>query len=52
MASMEIVGAGGGFTFDYWRRTRRVRLRAYATRALAHDQSLPTESISSFPAAI
>jgi hypothetical protein len=29
-----------GFTFDYWRRTRRVRLSAYATRALAHDRRL------------
>ena len=25
-----------GFTFDYWRRTRRIRLRDYEQRALAH----------------
>ena len=33
-----------GFTFDYWRRTRRVRLSAYATRALAHGRTLHSES--------
>ncbi|MBA3499573.1 MAG: NAD(P)/FAD-dependent oxidoreductase [Deltaproteobacteria bacterium] len=28
-----------GFTFDYWRRTRRVDLRAYEARALAHSSA-------------
>lgn len=28
-----------GFTFDYWRRTRRVTLRHYEGRALAHTRS-------------
>jgi len=30
-----------GFTFDYWRRTRRVQLARYEARALAHTVSPP-----------
>lgn len=41
-----------GFTFDYWRRTRRIPLSAYATRALAHGRSSPTESVPPARAAI
>jgi cation diffusion facilitator CzcD-associated flavoprotein CzcO len=41
-----------GFTFDYWRRTRRIRLSAYATRALAHSRTWQSDSISSLRAAI
>ncbi len=41
-----------GFTFDYWRRTRRVRLSAYATRALAHGRGWPIESVSAPRASI
>jgi len=41
-----------GFTFDYWRRIRRVRPSAHDTRALAHNLRMPSESISSFGAAI
>jgi hypothetical protein len=29
-----------GFTFDYWRRTRRIRRAAYEARALAHTTSI------------
>ena len=41
-----------GFTFDYWRRTRRVQLRAYDTRALAQvsatpNQGMPPSSVAS-----
>jgi cation diffusion facilitator CzcD-associated flavoprotein CzcO len=41
-----------GFTFDYWRRTRRVRLSAYATRALTHDRMQVTEPSPILRAAI
>jgi cation diffusion facilitator CzcD-associated flavoprotein CzcO len=41
-----------GFTFDYWRRTRRVRLSAYATRALAHARMSGTEPISTLRIAV
>ena len=40
------------FTFDYWRRTRRVPLSAYATRALAHDPREVADWVSRERAAI
>lgn len=40
-----------GFTFDYWRRTRRVQLSAYATRARAQTQR-PSEAAAPSRAAI
>ena len=40
------------FTFDYWRRTRRVRLSAYDTRALAHSSRELAESLPDARAAI
>ncbi|HWO22171.1 MAG TPA: NAD(P)/FAD-dependent oxidoreductase [Kofleriaceae bacterium] len=41
-----------GFTFDYWRRTRRVQLSAYATRALAHARMQAPEPSPILRAAI
>ncbi len=38
-----------GFTFDYWRRTRRIRLRNYEARALAHTLSAPAPSADLTP---
>jgi len=34
-----------GFTFDYWRRTRRIRLTDYEQRALAHTSPMPREQL-------
>jgi cation diffusion facilitator CzcD-associated flavoprotein CzcO len=41
-----------GFTFDYWRRTRDVRLSDYATRALAHGEKPLTGTVQSPRSAI
>jgi hypothetical protein len=34
-----------GFTFDYWRRTRRIRLSDYEQRALAHTSPMNDEPV-------
>jgi cation diffusion facilitator CzcD-associated flavoprotein CzcO len=34
-----------GFTFDYWRRTRRIRLTDYQQRALAHTTHINDEAM-------
>jgi cation diffusion facilitator CzcD-associated flavoprotein CzcO len=41
-----------GFTFDYWLRTRRVELRDFATRALAHTRTTRNERVPSARLAI
>jgi hypothetical protein len=39
-----------GFTFDYWRRTRRLDLRDYEVRAIARSGSRADLTTSSYAA--